>query len=93
MSAFVYFMLSYYYIWTQPLWVIVLGKTDIKFVEETVVKTVEETILKLIQQKSSITTKELANETKLSRRGVEYQLNNLISEGKIQRSGSTIGGH
>jgi ATP-dependent DNA helicase RecG len=78
-------------------WVIVFERKDKKTVEETVeetvVKTVEETILKLIQQKSSITTNELANETKLSRRGVEYQLNKLKSEGKIQRSGSTKGGH
>ena len=69
-------------------WNIVLNAINTNTVEETV----EEIILKLILQRSSITTKELAIETKLSRRGVEYQLNKLKLDGKIQRSGSTKSG-
>lgn len=61
--------------------------------KDTVVKTVEEIILKLIRVNSKASTREMAEGTKLTIRGVEYQLNKLKNSGKIERVGPKNGGY
>ena len=58
----------------------------------TVEKTVEK-ILVLISQDPAITTKKLQAETGLTRRGVEYHLEKLKADGKLDRIGPDKGGH
>ena len=60
--------------------------------EETVEKTVEE-ILDQIKINPNVTLKELQSKTGLSRRGVEWNMAKLKSEGKIERIGPDKGGH
>ncbi len=55
-------------------------------------KTVEKTIIDLIIENPKTTTKSMMIATGLSRRGVEYQLNNLKESGKIDRIGPDNGG-
>lgn len=61
--------------------------------EDTVVKTVEEIIFELIRANSKASTKEMAEATSLTIRGVEYQLNRLKNSGKIERVGPANGGY
>ena len=65
----------------------VLGKK-----EDPSEKTVEKTIIDLIIENPKTTTKSMMVATGLSRRGVEYQLNNLKESGKIERIGLDNGG-
>lgn len=69
-----------------------MEKTVEEIMEKTVEETVEEKILSLIKQKPSITAKEIQQETLLSRRGVEYQLNKLKAAKIITRIGPNKGG-
>lgn len=71
--------------------VIELRKQPGEPVEKTVEKTVEK-ILRLIRKNPEITSKELQQETGLTRRGVEYNLGKLKSDGLIKRSGPDKGG-
>ena len=67
-------------------------------VEETVeementVEETEEIILNAIRNHSKITAKELMLRTGLSRRGVEYQLDKLKKNNRVQRIGTNKGG-
>ncbi len=67
-------------------------KTVEKNVEKTVEKTVEK-IISLIKENPKITSKQIEIETKLSRRGVEYNLDKLKKKGKLKRIGPAKGGH
>jgi len=70
------------------------GETDF-LLEETVEKTVEKTmekILRLVQKNPTITSQQLQNETGLTRRGVEYNLEKLQKAGIIKRQGPDKGG-
>ncbi len=60
-------------------------------VENTVEET-EEIILNAIRNHSKITAKELMLRTGLSRRGVEYQLDKLKKNNRVQRIGTNKGG-
>jgi len=60
--------------------------------EKTVEKTVEK-ILELIEENVDITQEELAQKTGLTRRGVEWNLNNLKKAGIIIRTGGRKTGH
>lgn len=60
--------------------------------EKTVEKTVEE-ILDQIKINPNVTLKELQSKTGLSRRGVEWNIAKLKSEGKIERIGPDKGGY
>lgn len=80
-----------------------IAKSDDKSrgsVEETVEKSVEETVEKsvekvwrLMKESPHITTLRLAQETGLSRRGVEEIIKSLKKQGRIQRVGPDKGGH
>jgi len=59
--------------------------------EKTVEKTVEK-ILALIKENPTITQKDLASKTKLSRRGIEWNLQQLKEKGAIRRIGPDKGG-
>jgi ATP-dependent DNA helicase RecG len=68
-------------------------------VEETVEETVEESfkdaanqIIGLIKQNPVITIKEIEQKIKLTRRGIEYNIDKLKKSGVIKRIGSTKGG-
>jgi len=61
-------------------------------VEKTVEKTVGE-ILDQIKINPNVTIKELQSKTGLSRRGVEWNIAKLKSEGKIERVGPDKGGY
>jgi len=67
-------------------------KTVEKTVEMTVEKTVEK-LLQLLRSKPRITQMEIASETGLSRRGVEWNLKEMKKKGQIKRIGSDKGGH
>lgn len=60
--------------------------------KKTVEKTVEK-ILKLIENNPQITQTELSNLTKLSIRGIEWNLNKLKERGLIERVGPDKGGY
>jgi ATP-dependent DNA helicase RecG len=64
-----------------------LKPVDKKTVEETV-----ENILILFKDNPSITQKQLADKTGLSRRGIEWNLSRLKSDGRIKRIGPDKGG-
>ncbi len=55
-------------------------------------KTVEE-IIELIKENPRITQREIADETGLSRRGVEWNIKELKKKGRIRRIGPPRGGH
>ena len=59
--------------------------------EKTVIKTVVK-ILQLVRENPKITIKQLAEETGLSRRGIEWNLDKLKKENKIKRIGPAKGG-
>jgi len=59
---------------------------------ETVEKTVEK-ILALIEENPNITQKVLAEETGLTRRGIEWNLKTLKDTGKLKRIGADRGGY
>jgi ATP-dependent DNA helicase RecG len=61
-------------------------------VGETVEKTVEK-IISLIKENPDITAKQIEEAIKLSRRGVEYNLDKLKRDGRLKRIGSAKGGH
>jgi len=61
-------------------------------VEMTVEKTVEK-LRQLLRSKPRITQMEIASETGLSRRGVEWNLKEMKLKGQIKRIGSDKGGH
>ncbi len=61
-------------------------------VEKTVEKTVEQ-ILMLLRSNPHITQANIASETGLSRRGVEWNLRELKKNGRIRRIGPDKGGH
>lgn len=63
-----------------------------KTVEKNVEKTVEK-IHTLIKANPQITQQKLMDQTGLTRRGVEWNLKKLKSEGRIQRIGPDKGGH
>ena len=63
-----------------------------KTVERTVEKTVEK-ILQLIKENPRMTQEELAEKTKLSRRGIEWNINKLKEAGRIKRVGPDKGGN
>ena len=67
-------------------------KTTQKTVEKTVEKIVEK-IIKLISENPRITQNELAQETGLGRRGIEWNINALKEKGLIKRIGSDRGGY
>ena len=70
-------------------------KSSGKTVEETVEEAVEETvevIIKAMIANPKVTAKELQEKTGLSRRGVEYHIDKLKKEKRIERTGSTKGG-
>ncbi|MBI4453232.1 winged helix-turn-helix transcriptional regulator [Candidatus Woesearchaeota archaeon] len=52
-----------------------------------------EKIIQLIGEKSQITTKELAEKTGLSAKGVEWNLKSLKDEKKLKRVGGRKEGH
>ena len=58
----------------------------------TVEKTVEK-LRQLLRSKPRITQMEIASETGLSRRGVEWNLKEMKKKGQIKRIGSDKGGH
>ena len=60
--------------------------------QKTVEKTVEK-ILELIRDNPRITQKQLMEKTRLTRRGVEWNLQKLRKEGKIKRIGPDKGGY
>lgn len=60
--------------------------------EKTVEKTVEK-IISLIRENPTITAKQIEEMTKLSRRGVEYNLDKLKNEGRLKRIGADKGGY
>ena len=65
-------------------------------VEKTVVKTVEKTVMKilaLIKENPKITQKELIAEIGLTRRGIEWNIKKLKSDGLLRRIGSARSGH
>ena len=65
-------------------------------VEKTVEKAVEKTveiIIVLLRSNPRITQKEIATETGLSRRGVEWNLREMKKGGLIRRVGPDKGGH
>ena len=68
------------------------GDTVVKTVGKTVVKTVVK-ILTLIKDNPKITRKELAAQTDLTIRGVEWNLRKLKDDGAICRVGSAKGGY
>lgn len=68
-----------------------MGAPVEKTVENAVEKTVEK-ILLLIQNNPAVTQKQLAAQTGLSRRGVEWNLKKLKDEGRIRRTGSARNG-
>ncbi len=59
---------------------------------KTVEKTVEK-IISLIRENPTITAKQIEEMTKLSRRGVEYNLDKLKNEGRLKRIGADKGGY
>jgi predicted HTH transcriptional regulator len=67
-------------------------KTVVKPVVKTVVKTGEK-IIALIRRNPVITRAEIAKNTGLSVRGVEWNLNELKKEGMLKRVGPDKGGH
>ncbi|ODS42702.1 MAG: hypothetical protein MSIBF_05210 [Candidatus Altiarchaeales archaeon IMC4] len=67
-------------------------KKRVETPQKTVEKTVEK-ILLLLKENPKITQAELAEKAILSRRGVEWNLSKLKSEGKIRRSGPDKGGY
>ena len=65
-------------------------------VEETVEETVEnnsDRIIELIKEDPYITAKQIQAKIDLSRRGVEYQINNLKERNVIKRIGPNKGGY
>ena len=65
-------------------------------VEKTRVKTrvkTREKIVALIQQNPKITIKELADKTGITEKGIEWQLKELKSSGRLIRKGPPKGGH
>jgi len=68
------------------------SETVVKTVGETVAKTVVK-ILALIKDNPKITRAELATQTDLTIRGVEWNLRKLKDDGAIRRVGSAKGGH
>ena len=60
--------------------------------EKTVEKAVEK-ILMLLRSNPRITQTDIASETGLSRRGVEWNLRELKKNGRIRRIGPDKGGH
>jgi len=76
--------------------IVVFKRKEIEKGVEKVHKTVEKTvekILVLIKTDPRITQKELMNKTRLTRRGVEWNLKKLKDEGRIKRIGPDKGGH
>ncbi len=73
---------------------VIFKRTQEKTVEseKTVEKTVEK-ILDSISANPSMTINKLVEETGLSRRGVEWNLDKLKKEGKLERIGPDKGGH
>jgi ATP-dependent DNA helicase RecG len=67
-------------------------KTSTETVGETLGKSVEKIII-LIKNNPHITQKEMAQQTGLSRRGVEKNIGILKKKGKIKRIGPANGGH
>lgn len=67
--------------------VVFLRENSEKAVGNTKEKTSEK-IIRLITENPKITTKELALEIGITEKGIEYQLNKLITTGIIQRKGS-----
>ena len=81
---------------TQGMFTVIFirpNKTAVVKQLKTVEETVEETIKKLIKNNPRVTAKEMMDATKLSRRGIEYQINRLKNVGIIERIGSTKGGY
>jgi ATP-dependent DNA helicase RecG len=73
-----------------------MEKTMEKTVEKTVEKAVEKTVEKLIaiiKEKPNITIKKLAELTGLSRRGIEWNIQQLKSNGLIERVGTDRSGY
>lgn len=58
---------------------------------ETTVDTTVETLLQLMKQNSKITQTQLMYKLSLSRRGIEWQINNLKQKGKIKIHGAARG--
>ena len=58
---------------------------------ETTVETTQETMLLLIKQTPKITQAELMKKLSLTRRGVEWHIQNLKQKGLLIRNGSTRG--
>lgn len=68
----------------------------IEFKGRTVEKTVDDSsiaILKLIRENPQITSTNLQKATGLSRRGIEWNINKLKKENRLQRIGPAKGGH
>lgn len=65
---------------------------EMSTVEKTAEKTVEK-ILKALRGNPKTTQADLARLTGLSRRGIEWNITKLKSEGRIERIGSNKGGH
>lgn len=78
-------------------WKVVSGASKLKMMEEMLEENMEEMleekIVKFIEQNPSLTVSEIEKLTNKSRGVIEYQLNKLKLDGKIQRSGSTKSGH
>lgn len=65
-----------------------------KFARQTTQETTQETaILSLLKERPELTTKQLAELTKLSTDGVKYHLKQLKDQGKLQRHGATKKGY
>lgn len=77
-----------------PVFDTTFGGLQIEFypINKTVEETVEETILRMIKTNPKTTANDILATTGLSRRGVEYNLNQLKTIGRIRRFGSTKSG-
>ncbi len=75
---------------TRPDWL--TKDIDEQAREKTREKT-REKILRMITEQPSITTEKLANKTRISPKGIEWQIGRLKKEGKIKRIGPDKGGH
>ena len=69
------------------------GKEEAAQTTDQTVQTTEQKIMNAIAEKPTITRKELAEKTGLSKSGIKWQLDKLKKEQKILRAGGTFGGH
>ncbi|MFH1432578.1 MAG: ATP-binding protein [archaeon] len=69
------------------------GFFNTTFKRKNVVTTTVEKIIELIKENPRITQKELEEKTNLSRRGVEWNIQQMKSKGIIKRVGPDKGGH